>query len=173
MKDLIIAGANDDVEIAGRATVDPGVTFSCQPDALSIARAWLDAHFQRLSSVDHTLSVAHSADRACFAGTTASWTGDVELHASARLLDRPFAAALGARSRRFEVSMAVAVRTGILPRDVQAHHSSSDRLPESYVYLVFEIGSRLRAFRLHAGAGATCAAGEHPGEDVAEAATMA
>src|SRR6185312_13251107 len=78
-----------------------------------------------------------------------------------------------ARSRRFEVSMAVAVRTGILPRDVQAHHSSADRLPESYVYLVFEIGSRLRAFRLHAGAGATSAAGEHPGEDVAEAATMA
>ena len=173
MEYRIIAGADDDIEIASGPTVYSGISFSRQSDALSVARASLDADFQRLSSVNYALSAAHSADRACFTGTTAPRAGDVELHSPAGLLNRTLATALRARSRRFQVSMSVAVRTRILPRDVQAHHGSANRLPESYVYLIFEIGSRLRAFWFHASAGATSTSGEHPGEDVSEAATMA
>ena len=130
-------------KIASRAAVRPGVAFAGQPNALAIARSRLDAHFQRFGAAHRAFAVADGAGRNILARAVAARTRHVELHASAGLRDLSGAVALRAFSRRFDVTLPVAIRTNVVPGDVQPHHAAADRRPERNIDLIFEIGARL------------------------------
>src|ERR1700677_2263596 len=162
--------ADDHVEIAGRAAARSGVAFAGQSNALAVARACLDANFQRLGAADCAFTVAGWAGGDVFACAFAVGTLHVELHAAAGLRDLSGAVALGAFSRRFDVPLPVASWADILTGDIEAHHAAANRCPERHVYLIFEIAAR---FGAGLGCGCSAAATEDSGEDVAKAATAA
>ena len=61
----------------------------------------------------------------------------------------------------------MAIRAGIQPRDIQAHHSAADGVPEANIDLVFKIGAALRnVFN----SGAPAPSAKDAGKDVPEAA---
>src|SRR5579885_46986 len=92
-------GSDDYVEIAGLPSVSSGIAFSCDANALPVARARFDSYFEWLGSVDHAFAVADRARRNIFAATVATRAGHVKLHAIRALLDRTFALALRADAR--------------------------------------------------------------------------
>src|SRR5581483_7799157 len=163
----MLAGAHNDVEVAGRAAVTSCIALAGEPDALPVARARLDSDFQRFGAVHHAFAAAHRTNGPVLTRAAAARARHVELHASALLRDLAGAVALRTRPRLFEKSDAVAVRTCVLARDAEAQHGAADRLPEVHSDLVFEVAARLRAFGLHA------ATIEDAGEDVAEPARPA
>src|SRR6185503_14637546 len=118
-----------------------------------------------LAAANHAFAVAYRARRKILSRPSAARASHVELHSATGLLNRPFAMALWADARLFNVSAAVAMAADILPRDVQAHHASANRRPERHVHLIFEIAPRFRAL-LHRRPSA--ASTENAAEDIAE-----
>src|SRR5579872_2182597 len=164
MKYRVISRAHDDVQVTGRPAIESRVAFARDADALAVPRARFNPHFQLFAALDHAFAAAHRAPGAVFPSTVTPGTHHVELHAPAGLRDFSFASALGTGLRTFEITPAVAVAACIATRDAQAQHRAPDRLPESHVHLVLEIGAGLGAFFSH-----PCAAAvEHSREDVAE-----
>src|SRR5262249_13219189 len=96
--------------------------------------------------------------------------GHVELHAVSALLDGPFALALRADARLLDHAVAVAIRAGVLARDVQSHDAATNCRPERHVDLIFEIAAGLGALRRETSA---AAAAENSRKDVAESAATA
>src|SRR5947209_10089107 len=164
----MLAGAHNYVKIAGRPAMRSGVAFAGQANALPIARARLDAHRERISTIDHAFAAADIADGARMSGAAAARAGNIELHASGGLGHLAGALALGTDAWGFEVSRAVAVGANILPRDVQAQLGAANGLPETDVDLVFEVAALLWPFIGNARAAASA---KNSGEDIAETAT--
>src|SRR5256885_12957045 len=126
------------VEIAGRAAACAGISFARQANALAVARAWLDAHLQRLSVVHHAFATAHAANRPRFAGAIAARASDIELHVAGFLRDLPFAIAFWAGAGSFDVAVAAAVLARVVARYIQAQHAAANRCPERHVDLIFK-----------------------------------
>ena len=61
MEYRMISGANNYVKIAGCAALPAGVALAGNPYALSVARACLNANFERLGAAEHAFSVADRA----------------------------------------------------------------------------------------------------------------
>src|ERR1700752_2468843 len=126
MEDGVVAGADDGVEIAGSSAMRSGVAFSGQADALAVASAGLDAHFERFGIGDRAFAVTGRAHRQILSGPMAARALHIELHAAAGLGDLPAAAALGTFAWRLERALAVAGRADILTGDIEAHHAAAD-----------------------------------------------
>src|ERR1700747_3086416 len=154
---------DDYVEIAWRAPLRPGCPLCLNPDALPIAGSGLDTNLERLGALHRTLPVTHRAGRNVLARTMAARAGDVELLASARLLDGSFAFALRTHPRLFDIAIAIAIAACIAASDVQPNYPAADGRPERHVNLVFEIIARLRPFL-----GCGAASAKNVGEDIAE-----
>src|SRR5205814_3137501 len=118
-----------------------GISFARQANALAIARAWLDAHLQRLSVVDHAFAAAHAAIRPRFAGTIAARAGDIELHVAGFLRDLASAIAFRASAGSLDVAVAAAVLAGVVARYVQAQHAAANRRPARHVDLVLKVAA--------------------------------
>src|SRR5947209_20524119 len=61
----------------------PGIAFAGQTDALTIARAGLDSHFDRLSAVHHSFTVARRTTALGLPRPMAARALHAELHAPA------------------------------------------------------------------------------------------
>src|ERR1700684_184628 len=140
-EDGMITGADDHVQVAGRAGVRPAVALAGGPDALPVARTSLYADFDRLGSGDRAFAVADRAGGNVFPRPMAARARYIKLHASARLRNLPRAVAFRTLSRRFNVTLPVAIRAYILARNVQPHHAAAYRRPEGHVDLIFKIGT--------------------------------
>src|SRR6185437_7925605 len=95
-KHRMLLDADDDEQIARRAAAASGVAFAGNANALAVARARLDAHFQRLRHADQALAVTVRTLVHDLSGSVTARTGHVELHASAGLRHLPGAFAVGA-----------------------------------------------------------------------------
>src|SRR5437870_11437753 len=164
MEHGMVTGTDNDVEVSGWAAVQPGIAFTRNSNALSIAGAGLDSHFKRLGALDCPFAMADRAGGNVFSGAVAAQASHVELHASTRLLDCPLAFGFLTYARRLTVASPVTIAADIAAGKVQPHDASADRGPERDVHLVFEICARLGAF-LRGGAAASA---ENSGEDIAE-----
>src|SRR5580693_9289393 len=87
MKDRVISGANDHVEVAGRASMGSGVAFAGNANALAIARTSFDTDFKRFGLFYSSFAMAGAAGCYVFSSTVAARAGRIELHASAGLGD--------------------------------------------------------------------------------------
>src|SRR5581483_8625158 len=171
MKDRMLADTNDHVQIARGAAPSSGVAFSGQANALTIASAGLDAHFQRLGAADSAVAAAGRASRDVLACPIAAWAGHVELHAAAGLRDLAGAVALRTDAWLLKVALAVALRAGVLARDVEAHDAAANGGPERDIDLVLEVRAGFRS--LLGGSRAAAVPAKHAAENIAEAATTA
>src|SRR2546427_1284883 len=164
MEHGMVTGADNDIEVSGWAAVQPGIALTRNSNALSIAGACLDSHFKGLGALDCPFAMADRAGGNVFSGAVAARASHVELHASTGLFDRPLALTLRTYARGFDIAISVTIAADIAAGEIQPHDASADRRPERHVHLVFEVGTRLRAF-LRGGAAASA---ENSGEDVAE-----
>src|ERR1035441_4074141 len=166
----MLLGSNDHIKVARRAAVSPGIPFARNANALSVARACLGAHFERLGFRDGAFAMAGRTGRQIFARTVASRALHVELHPSTGLRDLPRPVALRTFPRSFQEALPVTIRANIVARDIQAHHPAADRGPERHVDLVFQIGPGFGTFLRR-----RCSApsAEDSSEDVAEATATA
>src|ERR1035441_7038332 len=162
----MLLGSNDHIKVARRAAVSPGIPFARNANALSVARACLGAHFERLGFRVGAFAMAGRTGRQIFARTVASRALHVELHPSTGLRDLPRPVALRTFPRSFQEALPVTIRANIVARDIQAHHPAADRGPERHVDLVFQIGPGFGTFLRR-----RCSApsAEDSSEDVAEA----
>ena len=142
----MLADAYDHVKIAHPAPAQPGIAFARYPNPLPVARARLDANFQRIGPLDATLAVAHRARRKILSRPMAPRTGDVELHPAARLLDRSRSMTRRTLPGSLDEAVAMAVPAHVAPRDIQLHHPAADRRPERHIDLIFQIAARFRPF---------------------------
>ena len=92
-------------------------------------------------------------------------TGDVELHASAGLLDRSLALAFRTDAGRFDIALARTVGANIAASDIEAHYTATDSSPKGHVHLIFKIVARFRTFLRR-----RTTAAKHAGKNVAETA---
>ena len=60
-KQGMLADADDHIQIAHPAAVQPGIAFPRNADALPVAGARLDADLERFSALDAPFAVAHGA----------------------------------------------------------------------------------------------------------------
>src|SRR5580692_1121489 len=130
MKDRVISGANDRIEVAGRSSMGSGVAFAGNPNALAIARTSFNTDFKRFGLLDRSFAMAGAARCYVFPSAMAARAGRIELHASPGLGDLARAAALGARAWRFDIALTVAGSADNAPGDVQFHDATPDRGPE-------------------------------------------
>src|SRR5450755_4027931 len=165
MKHRMVAGADNRVKISRGSAVRAGVAFAGQANALAVARAGLDADFERFGALDRALAVATRAGGNVFPRPMAAGAGHVALHPPAGLVDLALAAALRTSSGGLDESLAMAIRACIAPSDVQAHDPTANRRPEGHVDLILQILARLRTSLLR-----TTAAAEDAGENIFEAA---
>src|ERR1019366_5907832 len=165
LKQRVLADADDDVEVADPASPQAGIAFARDANALPVAGSALKADLERIGALDPAFAVADGAGRNVLPRPMASGTGDVELHPSARLLDRALAVALRTLPRSFDEAIAVAVSADIAPGNVELHHTATDRRPEGHVDLVLKVATRLRACL---GGFTATAATENAGENIAE-----
>src|SRR5512142_676235 len=98
----MLAGAHDDIKIAGRSAELSGVAFTAEADALAVARARLDANGERFSAADHALAVAEGAGVLGLARAAAARALDVEAHVAGDLGDLALAIALGTGLRALQ-----------------------------------------------------------------------
>src|SRR5947199_785478 len=164
MEHGMVTGTDNDVEVSGWTAVQPGIAFTRNSNALSVAGAGLDSHFKGLGALDCPFAMADRAGGNVLSGAVAARASHVELHASTGLFDRPLALTLRTYARGFDIAISVTIAADIAAGEIQPHDASADRRPERHVYLVFEVGTRLRTF-LRGGAAASA---ENSGEDVAE-----
>src|SRR3989475_11985468 len=129
MEHGMVTRADNDVEVSGRTAVQPGIAFTRNSNALSIAGAGLDSHFKRLGALDCPFAMADRAGGNVFSGAVAARASNVELHASTRLLDCPLAFALRTYSRRLDVAIPVTIAADIAAGKGQPHDASAGRRP--------------------------------------------
>ena len=171
MKERMVAGADDDVEIAGRPAVESRISLSREANSLPIARARFNADGQRLVADHHAIPLAHIADCARMSGAAAAWARYVELHASTGLGYLSLTAALGAGRRALLVSAAAAGGANVLPADVHPQLGAAYRLPKAYADLVLKICARLwTAAKTRLVAGTASSHSKDVAENIAEAA---
>src|SRR5690348_7594933 len=135
----MLAGADYHVEIAGRPALNARIALARQADALTIAGARLDAHFQWFGAFHYAFAAAGGADGNVLAGAVAAWALGVELHAPAGLRHLAGALAFWADTGRLQEAAPVTVCANIAASDLQAHDRSANRLPEPYVDLVLQV----------------------------------
>src|ERR1700730_2093871 len=164
VKDGVVGGSDDHVEIAPRTAMRSGIAFARDAEALAIAGPGLDSNFKRFGTFDRSFPMTIGAGRDIFPRPVASWTGDIEFHPSASLRDLAFAAAFGAGTAGLNKAVAVAVRTGIPPGNIQAHHAAANGRPERHVDLIFKVRSGLGTLL-----GGPASPAEDAGENIAEA----
>ena len=58
LEDRVVGGPDDHVKIAGLSSVGPRVALAGEADTLAVARAGLDADFERFCPFDRTLAMA-------------------------------------------------------------------------------------------------------------------
>ena len=162
----MLADADDDVEIARRSAMRPGISFACDADTLAVTRAGLDAYFQWFGAGYHSCAPACRTAFLRLSGTSAFRAGHIEFHAPGSLSRLAAATTIATGFRFSNQALAAAVRTGILARDVQPHDRTPDGIPETDVYLVFEIAAMVRL-----GVHLCAAAAEHAGKNVFEPAS--
>src|SRR5579863_175264 len=165
MKDRVISGANDHIEVAGRSSMGSGVAFAGNANALAVARASLDTDFKRFGLFYSSFAMTGAAGCYVFSSAVAARAGRIELHAPPGLRDLATPAALGTRAWRFDIALTVAGSADNAPGDVQLHDAAPDRGPERNVNLVLQVRPRLRPFVRRA-----ATPPEHAGEDVFETA---
>src|SRR5271167_4985072 len=166
LEDGMLARAHDDVEIACGCAHRAGIAAARKTNALTVARASLDADLERLGALHAALAVTHVAHRAVLAAAAAARARHVELHAAALLRNLSFPFAFRADAWTFDVAVPMTGPADLEVRDIELHHRASDRIPEADIYLVFEVAARLGTL-LHRLAASTA---EDAGKDVAEAA---
>src|ERR1035438_2972842 len=166
----MLLGSNDHIKVARRAAVSPGIPFARNANALSVARACLGAHFERLGFRDGAFAMAGRTGRQIFSRTVAARARQVDLPPSTGRRDLPRPVALRTFPRSFQEALPVTIRANIVARDIQAHHPAADRGPERHVDLVFQIGPGFGTFLRR-----RCSApsAEDSSEDVAEATATA
>src|SRR6202140_5152130 len=167
-EDRMLFSSDDRIKIARWAAVDPGIPLARNANPLSVTRASLDAHFERLRFRHRAFTMAGGTRRQILARPVASRTLHVELHPSAGLGDVSRSVALRTFAWRLQETLPVTVRANVLTGNIQAHHAAADRRPERDVYLIFQIAPRLGT-DLRGSPGALPSA-EDRAEDVAEAA---
>ena len=161
----MIAGADDYVQIARGTSPHTRISLARDTNALAVASSWLDADFERFGTLDRSLAVTDIASGYIAARAVTPRAGDVELHASAGLLDRSLAFAFRTYTGRFDIALTRTVGADIAPGDIEAHYAATNSSPKRYVDLIFKIVARFRTFlRLRA------APAKHAGKNVAEAA---
>src|SRR3989442_5308304 len=138
MEPGMVTGTDNDVEVSGWTGVQPGIAFTRNSNALSIAGAGLDSHFKGLGALDCPFAMADRAGGNVFSGAVAARASHVELHASTGLLDCPLAFALRTYARRLDVAIPVTIAADIAAGEGQAPDASGGRPPERVVHPVFE-----------------------------------
>src|SRR5580658_1185483 len=162
-EELVMAYADDEVEISRGRALGACVAFAGEANALAVARAGLDAKLGRLDACDDTGPVASGAAILHLAAASAARALNVELHAAAGLLHLARAVALGALHGLADRAGAFACRAWRLALNLEARDAAANRGPEVELDLVLEVGAGLRSARL------TAFAVEHTAEDVLEA----
>ncbi len=162
LEELVLTDLDDEVEISRSRALGAGIASTCQPDALPIARSWLDPKLQRLAACDHTRTFACRAGILHLAGAATARALDIELHPAAHLRHLAAAVALRALHAAALDATSLAGIALLLALDLQAGNPAADSRPEVDLDLVFEVGSRLRSPCLST-------AVEHSAEDVPEA----
>src|SRR5579863_1183054 len=165
MKDRVISGANDHIEVAGRSSMGSGVAFAGNANALAVARTSFNTDFKRFGLFYSSFAMTGAAGCYVFSSAVAARAGRIELHAPPGLRDLATPAALGTRAWRFDIALTVAGSADNAPGDVQLHDAAPDRRPERNVDLVLQVRPRLRPFVRRA-----ATPPEHAGEDVFETA---
>src|SRR2546425_11272762 len=145
MEHGMVTGTDNDVEVSGWAPVQPGIAFTRNSNALSIAGAGLDSHFKGLGALDCPFAMADRAGGNVLSGPVTARASHVELHASTRLLDCPLAFALRTYARRLDVAISVTIAADIAAGKGQPHEASPYRGPERGGHPGFEICGPLRA----------------------------
>src|SRR5262249_31688083 len=84
-EDRMVAGAGDDVEVAGGAAQDAGVAPAGRADALAVAGPGLQPHLERFRAMQHAFAVAEAARRPGLARAAAARALQIELHSPAGL----------------------------------------------------------------------------------------
>src|SRR5580692_8913940 len=107
MKDRVISGANDHIEVAGRSSMGSGVAFAGNANALAIARTSFNTDFKRFGLFNRSFAMAGATGCYVFPSAMAALAGRIELHASPGLRDLTSAAAFRARARRFDIALTV------------------------------------------------------------------
>src|SRR5207302_8543492 len=137
----MIAGAYDYVKIARGTSPYTRISLARDTNTLAIASSRLDADFQRLGALDGALAVTDIAGRDVVACAITARTSDVELHASAGLLDRSFAFAFRTDAGRFDIALARTVGANIAPGGFEAPHTATASTPKRYVASILQLGA--------------------------------
>src|SRR5262249_58297152 len=154
MKHRMVSGANDDIEIARRTTIRPGIALAGEANTLAVAGSRLYPDLERLRALHQALAVTGRANALRFTSAAAARARRVEFHPAAGLRDLTFAAALGTGSRRAHHAFASAIATDVQARDVELHDRAADRIPEPSIALLLEVSAVLR-LAAHRGTRAT------------------
>src|SRR5215469_2357173 len=149
MKHRMVSGANDDIEIARRTAVRPGIALAREANALAVAGSRFHPDLERLCALYQALAMTGRANALRFTSAAAARARGVEFHPAAGLRDHAFASAIAA---------------GVKARDVDLHDGAAYRIPERYIDLILEVSAVLR-LAAHRGARA---APEYAREDVSK-----
>src|SRR2546426_8240759 len=155
----MIAGADDHVQIARGTSPHTRISLARDTNALAVASSWLDADFERFGTLDRSLAVTDIASGYIAARAVTPRAGDVELHASAGLLDRSLAFAFRTYTGRFDIALTRTVGANIAPGDIEAHYTATNGSPKGNIHLIFKIIPGLGTF-LHRRAAPTKHAGK-------------
>src|SRR5262249_15468841 len=118
MKHRMLTGANDDIEIAWRAAVRPGIALAGETYALAVARPGLHRDLERLRALTQAFAMTRGAHALRLPRAAAARARGVEFHPAAGLRDLTFTAALGTGCRRADHAFAPAIAAGIQTGDV-------------------------------------------------------
>src|SRR5207245_7807531 len=114
MEHGMVTGTDNDVEVSGWTAVQPGIAFTRNSNALSIAGAGLDSHFKGLGALDCPFAMADRAGGNVLSGAVAARASHVELHASTGLLVGALAFSLPTYAERLYVALPVSMRPDIV-----------------------------------------------------------
>src|SRR5947207_5319956 len=117
----MIAGPDDYVQVSRGTSVGTRISFARDTNALAVASSRLDAHFEWFGALDSAFAVTNVAGGYVTARAVTPRAGDVELHASAGLLDRSLALAFRTDSRRFDIDLTGKDRANIATCEIKAH----------------------------------------------------
>src|SRR2546422_3256338 len=135
MEHGMVTGTDNDVEVSGWTAVQPGIAFTRNSNALSIAGAGLDSHFKGLGALDCPFAIADRAGGNVLSGAVAARASHVELHASTGLFDRPLALTLRTYARRLDVAIPLTIAADIAADEVRCPEGSPVRRPRGHVQL--------------------------------------
>src|ERR1700760_3144400 len=115
----MLAHAHDDVKVALWAAQRAGIAAPWNTYALSVARARLDSHLDRLVALYSRLSVTHRTDSPILTATSTARAGNFKLHAAALLGDRALAMALWTFAGLLDVTLTVTIAARLKMRNAQ------------------------------------------------------